>query len=149
MNIYLYMYIFIYHTQLLLESDSLPTFRTQVLQPLQLHYKRIVASRNGWWLGRWVDENSKYNWVAFNSSPLFPKQPVGWNDHLSKVILRGWNLAKNTFEYNVDRSFELHPWSLTWNLKISPWKRRFLLETVIFRLFNGWSPGIHGGFGIW
>ena len=29
----------------------------------------------------------------------------------------------------------LHPWSLseTWNLKISPWKRRFLLETIIFR----------------
>ena len=28
---------------------------------------------------------------------------------------------------------KLHPWSLTWNLKISPWKRRFLLETIIFR----------------
>ena len=27
----------------------------------------------------------------------------------------------------------LHPWSLTWNLKINPWKRRFLLETIIFR----------------
>ena len=25
------------------------------------------------------------------------------------------------------------PRSLTWNLKISPWKRRFLLETIIFR----------------
>ena len=28
---------------------------------------------------------------------------------------------------------KLHPWSLTWNLKISPWKRRFLLETIILR----------------
>ena len=27
----------------------------------------------------------------------------------------------------------LHPWNLTWNLKRSPWKRRFLLETIIFR----------------
>ena len=27
----------------------------------------------------------------------------------------------------------VHPWSLTWNLKISPWKRRFLLDIVIFR----------------
>ena len=27
----------------------------------------------------------------------------------------------------------LHPWSLTWNLKIDPWKRKFLLETIIFR----------------
>ena len=26
-----------------------------------------------------------------------------------------------------------HPWRLTWNLKISPWKRRFLLETIILR----------------
>ena len=25
------------------------------------------------------------------------------------------------------------PWNLTWNLKRSPWKRRFLLETIIFR----------------
>ena len=28
-----------------------------------------------------------------------------------------------------------HPWSLTWNLKISPWKRRFLLEIIIFRFY--------------
>ena len=28
---------------------------------------------------------------------------------------------------------ELHPWNLTWNLKRSPWKRWFLLETIIFR----------------
>ena len=28
---------------------------------------------------------------------------------------------------------QLHPWSWTWHLKISPWKRRFLLETMIFR----------------
>ena len=27
----------------------------------------------------------------------------------------------------------IHPRNLTWNLKISPWKRRFLLETIIFR----------------
>ena len=27
----------------------------------------------------------------------------------------------------------LHPWNLTWNLKGSPWKRWFLLETIIFR----------------
>ena len=27
----------------------------------------------------------------------------------------------------------LHPWSLTWNLKIISWKRRFLLETILFR----------------
>ena len=30
-------------------------------------------------------------------------------------------------------NLEIHPWSWTWNLKINPWKRRFLLETIIFR----------------
>ena len=29
--------------------------------------------------------------------------------------------------------YDIHPGSLTWNLKINPWKRRFLLETIIFR----------------
>ena len=29
--------------------------------------------------------------------------------------------------------YGLHPWNLTWNLKRSPWKGRFLLETIIFR----------------
>ena len=29
--------------------------------------------------------------------------------------------------------FKVHPWNLTWNLKRSPWKRWFLLETIIFR----------------
>ena len=28
---------------------------------------------------------------------------------------------------------ELQPRKLTWNLKMSPWKRRFLLKTIIFR----------------
>ena len=28
---------------------------------------------------------------------------------------------------------EIHPQKLTWNLKMDPWKRRFLLETTIFR----------------
>ena len=31
------------------------------------------------------------------------------------------------------RKWRLHPWNLTWNLKRSPWKRRFLLETISFR----------------
>ena len=41
----------------------------------------------------------------------------------------------------------IHPWSLTWNLKINPWKRRFLFETIIFRFHvklwgcNWW--GVH------
>ena len=30
----------------------------------------------------------------------------------------------------------LHPWNLTWNLKRSPWKRWFILETIIFRFHD-------------
>ena len=37
-------------------------------------------------------------------------------------------------------ALKLHPWSLTWNLKIDPWKRKFLLETIIFRFHvNLWE----------
>ena len=31
------------------------------------------------------------------------------------------------------KSDEIHHWNLTWKLKRSPWRRRFLLETIIFR----------------
>ena len=44
-------------------------------------------------------------------------------------------------------SKNLHPWNLTWNLKRSPWKRRFLLETIIFRFhvkFRGSSGFFRG-----
>ena len=29
----------------------------------------------------------------------------------------------------------LHPWILTWNLKMEPWKKRFLSKTIIFWLY--------------
>ena len=29
----------------------------------------------------------------------------------------------------------VHPWSLTWNLKMAPWKRRSLFKTIIFRFY--------------
>ena len=29
----------------------------------------------------------------------------------------------------------IHPRKLTWNLKMNPWKRRFLLTTIIFRFY--------------
>ena len=42
-------------------------------------------------------------------------------------------------------NFPIHPWNLTWNLKRSHWKRRFLLETIRFHVkFRGskssWKP---------
>ena len=32
-----------------------------------------------------------------------------------------------------EKRFQLHPRNSTWNLKISPWKRKVHLETIIFR----------------
>ena len=76
--------------------------------------------------------------VAFGESPL-PGSTTG----------KGWGLAKPSgpgpslgdggksggmiWWWNGRFLYRLHPWSLTWNLKINPWKRRFLLETIIFR----------------
>ena len=37
----------------------------------------------------------------------------------------------------------LHLWNLTWNLKRSPWKRWFLLETIIFRFHVKFRGSIH------
>ena len=61
-----------------------------------------------------------------NSSPLKTdffnvKFPIG------KAYFQGlWLLV----------SGRIHPQSLTWKLKISPWKTKFLLQTIIFR-FHG------------
>ena len=40
--------------------------------------------------------------------------------------------SKKLVGVHLDKK-KLHPGSLTWNLKINPWKRRFLLETIILR----------------
>ena len=29
----------------------------------------------------------------------------------------------------------LHPWSLTWNLRIHPWKRKIIFQTIIFKFY--------------
>ena len=46
----------------------------------------------------------------------------------------------------------LHPWNLTWNLKRSPWKRWFILETIILRFhplnFGGVSLSANSGYKI-
>ena len=51
--------------------------------------------------------------------PTYISGSVGIRSH----SIFWWNFSKH----------DVHPWNLTWNLKRSPWKRRFLLETIIFR----------------
>jgi len=36
----------------------------------------------------------------------------------------------------------IHPLELTYTLKIDPWKRRFLLDTIIFRGYVSFREGI-------
>ena len=31
--------------------------------------------------------------------------------------------------------YKLHPWSLTWNLRIHPWKRKIIFQTIIFKFY--------------
>ena len=51
----------------------------------------------------------------------FPVSPSLWND------------GQGMEPYHKGNCEELHPWNLTWNLKRSPWKRWFILETIVFR----------------
>ena len=39
------------------------------------------------------------------------------------------------------RIIPLHPGKLTWNLKMNPWERRFLLKTIIFRFHVSFRGG--------
>ncbi len=44
------------------------------------------------------------------------------------------------FHNQYNQSVDLHPPKQTWNLKMDPWKRRFLLETIISRFHvNFWG----------
>ena len=52
-------------------------------------------------------------------------KPQSWSTKEPQEVLSN-NKFTQSFRY-------LHPWNLTWNLKINPWKRWFLLETIIFR----------------
>ena len=56
------------------------------------------------------------------------RTPKGWG-----AAGTGWKLCRFGSQWNWGSIDLLHPWNLTWKLKRSPWKRRFLLETIIFR----------------
>ena len=50
--------------------------------------------------------------------------------NIAPSILCPWKIGPKTLARHKNL---IHPWNLTWNLKRSPWKRRFLSETIIFR----------------
>ena len=53
--------------------------------------------------------------------------------HRIGSLIREW-LGKNSALAVISAWELIHPWSLTRNLKINPWKRRFHLETIIFHV---------------
>ena len=50
-----------------------------------------------------------------------------------KMLAQNGNLAPLWCHVYTNSNANIHPWNLRWNLKRIPWKRRFLLETIIFR----------------
>ena len=49
------------------------------------------------------------------------------------ILSYTWNYNTHDVLFRAFVTFLLHPRNLTWNLKIDPWKRRFLLRIIIFR----------------
>lgn len=68
---------------------------------------------------------------ALGQGRAFRGDTSAWNDAPLVEVSRCLGLAKSDPPKDKDPN-DLHPQSLTWNLKIAPWKSRFLLETIIF-----------------
>ena len=70
----------------------------------------------------------------FPGSHVSELRDVKWQSFRKIVMIYFSHCSKCDFQCPLGNlSKEIHPWSLTWNLKINPWKRRFLLEIIIFR----------------
>ena len=99
----------------------------------------------------WEDTVDGRNLPGFSkTSKGFQKHPTGawpwaFQNHPHRIRRRlrlpGYHgIPWDTMGY---RDTAIHPGKLTWNLKMNPWKRRFLLETIIFRF----QPLVFGGGG--
>ena len=62
----------------------------------------------------------------------------GFNTQSKKGKTSNWESSPKKFGVKTQKkniwNHHLHPWNLTWNLKRSPWERRFLLETIHFQV---------------
>ena len=80
----------------------------------------------------------------------FSWKEIFWLNRPSKSFSMGWEPTKTNKNSDIMicsvylwgvRIWGRHFWNipslkLTWHLKITPWKRRFLLETIIFRCYG-------------
>ena len=67
--------------------------------------------------------------VSYGSALSAMEQRGVWQE-VGHPRRRWWVLQVKVTEILQD---DVHPRNLTWNLKISPWKRKVHLETIIFR----------------
>ena len=89
-------------------------------------------------------------WVNFHTvlrlHVLQTKQPTLTQEYCFELcILMGshFPLQKCTDGVGLLCSERIHPQKLTWNLKMNPWKRRFLLKTIIFRFHVSFRGNNH------
>ena len=91
----------------------------------------------------WKGKSSEANLHDFGFQPLILHGVLPhielWNKNAFCLwlVFKVGTLEQYLPEKNTGRT-HIHPWSLTWNLKISPWKRRFPLETITFRFPEHW-----------
>ena len=83
---------------------------------------------NGWFGGKPTLFGKHPISLDFDLPHVANGQPI--NKSLADLFSFGISWAH---QKNHRNNYQIHPWSLTWNLKISHWKRRFLLETIILR----------------
>ena len=88
-----------------------------------LHHLECIKPCNGW-----------------DKLPTATGEFTGFLNHQQyEEILDHWIMKSHPY-YSI-RKISIHPGKLTWNLKMNPWKRRFLLETIIFRLHVSFRGG--------
>ena len=93
-----------------------------------------------------IPTNHRYTFLKFvhpgRGNHLSEVPQWFWRSKFQAVTVFGGRAWNKTTDNNSFFSY-LKPRKLTWNLKMSPWKRRFLLKTIIFRFhvsFRGCKP---------
>ena len=99
-----------------------------------------------WYLDvSWIFFESLHPQYLRPSKLIFPKRKQSSNEHFSGVML---NLVGVLYEV-YDESFVfgkgVHHWKLTWNLKITPSKRKIIFQKIFQTSILGFKMFVFGG----
>ena len=84
----------------------------------------------------------RYSWNSLINHPLVfgsQKKLYAWIVYHPDTTF--WNIYFRKTTLDIDHSFLpnknwcLHPGRLTWNLRMHPWKRKIIFQTIIFRFY--------------